>query len=135
MSTESRGAFHLTRRKALLVSATAGIGAALVRPADALDNTKTAAHQEPGNCATPRSAVAKTQYGKVRGFVDGGVLTFKGVPYGQDTGGDNRWLPARPPKPGKMSTPPSSMAPIAPRDCTITPPSNSRSSRTGMTAT
>jgi para-nitrobenzyl esterase len=35
----------------------------------------------------------------VRGFVDGGVFTFKGVPYGQDTGGANRWLPAKPPIP------------------------------------
>jgi para-nitrobenzyl esterase len=35
----------------------------------------------------------------VRGFVDGGVLTFKGIPYGQSTAGENRWLPAKPPKP------------------------------------
>jgi para-nitrobenzyl esterase len=42
--------------------------------------------------------VAKTQYGKVRGFVEGGVFTFKGIPYGQDTSGENRWLPAKPPK-------------------------------------
>ena len=63
----------------------------------ASDSIKTAAHQGPGNCSTPRSAVAKTQYGKVRGYVDGGVLTFKGVPYGQTTAGENRWLPAKPP--------------------------------------
>ena len=77
----------LNRRQALLLSAAAGMGAALALPADASDSTKTAAHQEPGNCSTPRSAVANTQYGKVRGFVDGGVLTFKGIPYGQNTGG------------------------------------------------
>ena len=28
-----------------------------------------------------------------------GVFTFKGIPYGQDTGGENRSLPAKPPKP------------------------------------
>src|ERR1035441_10559000 len=28
-----------------------------------------------------------------------GVKTFKGIPYGQDTSGENRWLPAKPPKP------------------------------------
>ena len=95
----------LTRRKALLVSATAGIGAALVRPGKALDSTKTAAHLEPGACSTPRTAVGNTQYGKVRGFVDGGVFTFKGVPYGQDTGGENRWLPAKPPTPWKDEFP------------------------------
>lgn len=88
----------LNRREALLLSA-AGIGAALARPALASDSTKTAAHQEPGNVSTPRSAIANTQYGKVRGFLDGGVFTFKGVPYGQSTAGENRWLPAKPPTP------------------------------------
>ena len=58
-----------------------------------------AAHRDPaaGSCTTPRSAVAKTQYGKVRGYVEDGVLTFKGVPYGADTGGENRgFRPSRP---------------------------------------
>src|SRR4030095_10164543 len=50
-------------------------------------------------CTTPRSAVATTQYGKVRGYVEDGVLTFKGVPYGAPTGGENRWLPAKAPTP------------------------------------
>ena len=93
--SENRTAF--SRRQALLLPA--GIGASLARPAIASDSTKTAAHQAPGGCSTPRSAVAKTQYGKVRGYVDDGVLTFKGIPYGQDTSGENRWLPAKPPKP------------------------------------
>ncbi|HTS31017.1 MAG TPA: carboxylesterase family protein [Bryobacteraceae bacterium] len=90
---------RLNRRQALLLPATAGMGAALARPSHAADSTKTAAHQATGGCSTPRSAVAKTQYGKVRGYVDAGVLTFKGIPYGQDTSGENRWLPAKPPKP------------------------------------
>ena len=89
----------ITRRRALLLSATAGLGAALTGTGRASDSTKTAAHQEPRNCSTPRSAVANTQYGKVRGFLDDGVFTFKGIPYGHDTGGENRWLPAKPPKP------------------------------------
>ena len=89
----------LNRRELLRLSAGAGIGVALGRPALAMDSTKTAAHQEPGNCSTPRSAIAKTQYGKVRGFLDGGVFTFKGVPYGQTTAGENRWLLAKPPVP------------------------------------
>ena len=90
---------RLNRRQALLLPASAGIGAAFATPANASDSTKAGAHQDPGGCSTPRSAVAKTQYGKVRGFLDGGVLTFKGIPYGQNTGGDNRWLPAKAPKP------------------------------------
>jgi para-nitrobenzyl esterase len=89
----------LTRREALILSATAGASLAAAKPAFASDSVKTAAHQEPGECSTPRSAIAKTQYGKVRGFLDGGVFTFKGVPYGQTTAGENRWLPAKAPKP------------------------------------
>ena len=89
----------MNRRQALLLPATAGLGAALALPAIASDSTKTAAHQAPGNCSTPRSAVAKTQYGKVRGYLDAGVFTFKGIPYGQNTGAENRWLPAKPPTP------------------------------------
>jgi para-nitrobenzyl esterase len=88
----------VNRRAALLLSAGSG-AAALAAPATAADSTKIGAHQDPGNCTTPRAAVAQTQYGKVRGFLDGGVFTFKGVPYGQDTGGANRWLPAKPPTP------------------------------------
>ena len=87
-----------TRREALLLSATAGITLA-AKCALASDSIKTAAHQAPGNCSTPRSAMTNTRYGKVRGFVDGGVLAFKGVPYGQTTAGENRWLPAKPPAP------------------------------------
>jgi para-nitrobenzyl esterase len=98
-NSSSENRITLNRRQALLLSATAGMGAVLAGPAHALDSTKTAVHQEPGNCTTPRSAVANTQYGRVRGFLDGGVFTFKGVPYGQDTSGAGRWLPAQPPKP------------------------------------
>jgi para-nitrobenzyl esterase len=97
--SESANRIVLTRREALLLSATAGVGLAAGKRALASDSIKTAAHQGPGNCSTPRSAVAKTQYGKVRGFLDSGVFTFKGVPYGQTTADENRWLPAKPPVP------------------------------------
>ena len=105
MKPKSGNGLLLNRREALLLAATAGMGIALTEPGRASDSIKTAAHQEPGNCSTPRTAVANTQYGKVRGFVDGGVFTFKGIPYGQDTGGENRWLPAKPPKPWKDEYP------------------------------
>ncbi|HZD47555.1 MAG TPA: carboxylesterase family protein [Silvibacterium sp.] len=97
--SDFRNSIRIDRRELLRLSATAGLGLAVSRPTVALDSIKTAAHQEPGTCSTPRSAIAKTQYGKVRGFLDGGVFTFKGIPYGADTGGENRWLPAKAPKP------------------------------------
>ncbi|CAN5484350.1 carboxylesterase/lipase family protein [soil metagenome] len=91
----------MNRRDAILLSSSASVGLALPNRSHALDSTKTGVHQQAGDCSTPLSAVAKTQYGRVRGFVSGGVYTFKGVPYGQDTGGANRWLPAKPPIPWK----------------------------------
>jgi len=104
--SNSENRILLNRREALLMSATAGLGLAMSKQAVASDSVKTGVHQqEPGNCSTPRSAVANTQYGKVRGYVDGGVLTFKGVPYGQNTAGENRWLPAKPPIPWKDEYP------------------------------
>ena len=95
--SDSKGGTHLNRREALKLSVTAGVGIALAGDGYASDSVKTAAHQQAGNCTTPRSAIANTQYGKVRGYLDGGVFTFKGIPYGQDTSGENRWLPAKPP--------------------------------------
>lgn len=103
--SESNDRILMSRREALLFAAAAGAGAALAPSAGAMDSTKTAAHQESGTCSTPRSAVAKTQYGKVRGFLEGGVFTFKGIPYGQNTAGENRWLPAKPPVPWKDEYP------------------------------
>ncbi|MBL0160362.1 MAG: carboxylesterase/lipase family protein [Bryobacterales bacterium] len=93
---ESDNRAQLNRRQALLLPAAAGMGVA------ATGNTLTAQTQPrpaSGTTSTPRSAVANTQYGKVRGYVSEGVFTFKGIPYGHDTGGENRWLPAKPPKP------------------------------------
>src|SRR5689334_19144285 len=89
----------LSRREALLFSASAGLGFSMPSTARASDSVKTGAHLDPGVCTTPKSAVAKTQYGRVRGYISGGVYTFKGVPYGQNTGAQNRWLPAQPPTP------------------------------------
>jgi len=98
MSSSSDGTI-LSRRQALRLAATTGLGAAGESWAVASDSIKTGSHEESGKCSTPHSAVAKTQYGKVRGFLVDGVFTFKGVPYGQTTAGENRWLPAKPPVP------------------------------------
>jgi para-nitrobenzyl esterase len=90
----------LDRRQMLRLSTIAGVGAALPGSARASEGVGAVAPKPTaGICSTPRTAVANTQHGKVRGYVEDGVFTFKGVPYGANTGGENRWLPARPPKP------------------------------------
>src|SRR6478752_4488185 len=73
-NSDSENRNKLSRRQALLLSAAAGMGAALTGTARASDSIKTAAHPETGNCSTPRKAVA-------------------------NTGGENRWLPVKSPKP------------------------------------
>ncbi len=102
---QGRDSIHFNRREAMLLSVAAWLGLASAPEAHTSDDVMTAAHQAPGNCSTPRSAIANTEYGKVRGFLDGGVFTFKGVPYGQNTGGENRWLPAKAPMPWKGEFP------------------------------
>jgi para-nitrobenzyl esterase len=87
-----------TRRKMLNLSAAAGAGSALPGGAHASQGGRQTTTGQ-SVCTTPRTAVATTRYGKVRGYVEDGVLTFKGVPYGATTGGENRWKPAQPPTP------------------------------------
>ena len=44
-------------------------------------------------------AVAQTAHGKVRGFLLRDIYQFRGIPYGADTGGGNRFMPPRRPEP------------------------------------
>src|ERR1035441_4018343 len=47
--------------------------------------------------ATP-ARVAHTTYGNLRGRTEDGILVFRGVPYGADTSGKNRFMPPRKPE-------------------------------------
>lgn len=76
----SAGDFQLDRR--MLLSGAAATGLILASHAYAADDTPEAA----------------TQYGRVRGFVDGGMAVFRGIPYGAPTGGGSRFVAADPPK-------------------------------------
>jgi para-nitrobenzyl esterase len=49
-----------------------------------------------GAWGADNSVTAETSLGKIRGVDDGGVKTFKGVPYGANTAGPNRFLPPKP---------------------------------------
>jgi para-nitrobenzyl esterase len=44
-------------------------------------------------------AIASTKYGKVQGFILRGIFCFRGIPYGADTSGKNRFMPPQAPKP------------------------------------
>jgi len=44
-------------------------------------------------------AIAETVYGKVKGFILRDIYQFRGIPYGADTGGKNRFMPPRKPEP------------------------------------
>ena len=114
--SNSESSTKLNRRQALLLSATAGVAALAGTSCGSGGGTNTAAPQAPAaSCSTPRTAVANTQYGKVRGYVEDGVLTFKGVPYGANTGGENRWLPAKPPTPWEGEYPALTYGPNCPQ--------------------
>ncbi|WP_167614156.1 carboxylesterase/lipase family protein [Maribellus sediminis] len=43
-------------------------------------------------------AIAETVYGKVKGFILRGITQFRGIPYGADTGGKNRFMPPQKPE-------------------------------------
>src|SRR4029077_2124827 len=60
---------------ALLAAAQAGLFERLALGADTAD------------------VIAETTYGKVRGTVSGDINIFKGIPYGGNTGGKNRFMP------------------------------------------
>src|SRR5689334_6596901 len=84
--TGPRGDRHMTHitlnRRALLAGAAAGLtiaGQAWAKTEDLFP-------------------IAETSNGKLRGLVSGGVKVFKGVHYGADTSGANRFLPPKPVK-------------------------------------
>lgn len=44
-------------------------------------------------------AIAQTKYGKVQGFILRGIYNYRGIPYGANTGGENRFMPPKEPTP------------------------------------
>ena len=52
-----------------------------------------------GDAQSGEFVIAETASGKIRGIANRGIKVFKGVPYGADTGGVNRFMPAVDPVP------------------------------------
>ncbi|MDP9084877.1 MAG: carboxylesterase/lipase family protein [Pseudomonadota bacterium] len=105
------GGARISRRTVVLGAAALGAGA-LAGPLGAMAADAAQAGPE-----------AMTTSGRIRGYRDGPVQVFQGVPYGASTAGENRWLPPKPPQswsgvketaaPGPMCIQDSRGAPLA----------------------
>ena len=61
------------------------------------------------------SPIAETACGKLRGTTESGVHVFRGVPYGADTSGKNRFMPPRKPSPWQGTRDAVAYGPCAPQ--------------------
>jgi para-nitrobenzyl esterase len=90
----------LPSRRDVLASAVTVAGAAVLSaPPVAVSAQATNASARAGISASDRAAVADTTAGKVRGFTSGGIVTFRGIPYGANTEGTSRFQPPAKPAP------------------------------------
>lgn len=93
-------------RRSLLRGLALGAGAAAVPGL-----LRRSAFAQPASLAGP---VATTRWGMVRGFMDGDIHVFKGIPYGADTG-PRRFMAPAPPAPWTGVLPAVSFGPRAPQ--------------------
>jgi para-nitrobenzyl esterase len=85
------------RRTFFKGAATLGAGALL--PAPVIAAEKVAEKSRDEVIASDARTVVDTASGKLRGLWHSGIFVFKGIPYGESTGGKNRFMPPVPVKP------------------------------------
>ncbi len=98
-------------RRGVLAGAGLGGLAAAAGPAAAKPGGSAGASR----LTTPSQAIVETRPGKVRGCERDGVYTFKGIPYGADTGGAGRWLSPKPMAPWTGVRPALAYGPVCPQ--------------------
>ncbi|OJU11298.1 MAG: hypothetical protein BGN86_11940 [Caulobacterales bacterium 68-7] len=104
-----------TDRRLLVGLAAASAAAFATGFASSADAQAAKAAADPSSAiSTPIAEVVETTAGKVRGYIRGGVHTFKGIPYGDTTGGANRFLPAKAPAPWSDVKPCLTYGPVSP---------------------
>jgi len=68
----------------------------------------------PTRVVTSDTAVVETSAGKIKGFDRNGVYIFRGIPYGDTTAGENRFLPPRKAQPWTGVRPSTGWGPVSP---------------------
>src|ERR1700741_1622381 len=95
------------RRTFFKGAATLGAGALLPAPAIA------AAKARDEVIASDAKTLGDIASGKLRGLWRSGIFVFKGIPYGESTGGKNRFMPPVPVKPWPGTPNALALAPAA----------------------
>ncbi|MGI4830783.1 MAG: carboxylesterase/lipase family protein [Janthinobacterium lividum] len=110
-------------RRQLLSGSAALLGAAGSLTREALGESQASAAKSdshgPSVNAASNAAVVTTTAGEVGGYVRHGIYTFKGIPYGGDTSGANRFQPPHPPKPWTGVRSSRQYGPLAPQKARV----------------
>jgi para-nitrobenzyl esterase len=100
LASESRRAVLKASLGGVALASSAMTSTLLTGPAHAATSAAAAPATIQGKRAVgPVVFDADTTMGRVRGMASAGIKSFKGIPYGADTGGVNRFMPPRKPKP------------------------------------
>lgn len=89
-------------RRAVLKGSAALAAAAVLEPAASPAQSRDAEGSRYSGdhvAASIKKNIVETDSGKISGYQSGGIVTFKGIPYGASTGGAGRFMPAAKPQP------------------------------------